>query len=678
MLAVVLLASMGVDQTDPNGRLVLFKGLGAVLFLAAAYGLAARRLRREREREARGRVLTMGGREAGAKSALLLALGSLGLGLLLMAALEVAVSAVSAGDGELGASEGEAALERARVSRGLRESDEESSTGPGARRSPRTGPMGPGQHSGEAAQRAIGVRLGDLLSDEPILRATSAVPLPSPTAHLRGLVLDRYGSTGSLQERRAKTPASLEAGEEGWIEVPARDVPPGRSDRFELTVEFLAESNGVVFAPLNLAGIETPSATYDRASELWTAATEARYRVRSRRPLPTVAELAAKSARGSIAGSTSLPIGRQGSERFFALRSLAAYAESIATGSTTDLERVVAIVSHLRETFGYELFDVGMLDPEGSLDLIERGSGSCTHFASLAALLLRSLGIPTRIAVGYVAREELPPEEGHGWLVRARDGHAWIEVHFEGFGWLPFDPTPGDQTAGGASMGWTPLEESDPAVSRWLSGVGLLSETEARTARTSALGEWVAGALASSFRWMRDLATRVGDSFPGMSAGDGSPARPWAGWTLGFVASGALIAWAVFWRRRGTPAVDGEPARPSEGQSLGGTLGRAEPSPLAAAQDLMTLLAERGLAQGVHETPSEFARGVEAKHPDCVGLLDTLRALLRRASTHAPLTKAEMQALARLIARLRRGEEASGSGEGAPPASVSLGEMTGD
>lgn len=676
MLAVVLLASMGVDRTDPSGRLMLFKGLGAVLFLAAAYGFAAQRLRREREREARGRVLAMGGREAGARSALALAVGSLSLGLLLMAALEVGASAVSAGDDELGASEGEAALERARENRDLGQSDEESSAGSGARGAPRTGPIGPGQHSGDAARRAMGARLGDLLSDEPILRATSTGALPSPTAHLRGLVLDRYGPAGSLQERRVEVPESFEAGKGGWIEVSARDVPPGSSDRFELTIEFLAESNGVIFAPLNLTGIETPGATYDPASELWTAATEARYRVRSRRPLPTVAELSAKRARGSIAGSTSLPVGRQGSERFFALRSLAAYAESIAIGRTSDLEQVVAIVSHLRETFGYELFDVGMLDPEGSLDLIGRGSGSCTHFASLAALLLRSLGIPTRIAVGYVAREELLPEEGYGWLVRARDGHAWIEVHFEDYGWLPFDPTPGDQTAGGASMGWTPLEESDPAVSRWLSGVGLLGESEARTARTSALGEWVAGTLASTFQWMRDLIVGTRDLSTGES--DGSHAQRWGGWALGLGAACALIAWA--WRRRrGVTLDEGAQARGgSQSGSPDDVQGRARLSTLPAAQDLMALLAERGWVQSVHQTPSAFARGVEARHPECAGLVDTLRALLRRASTHAPLTKAEMQALARLIARLRRGEEASGSGEGAPPASVSLGEMTGD
>ena len=47
-----------------------------------------------------------------------------------------------------------------------------------------------------------------------------------------------------------------------------------------------------------------------------------------------------------------------------------------------------------------------------------------------------------------------------GWSGQ-RDEHAWIEVHFEGAGWLPFDPTRGDATRGGALRGWSPLAPSE-------------------------------------------------------------------------------------------------------------------------------------------------------------------------------------------------------------------------
>ncbi|MDQ2909863.1 MAG: transglutaminase-like domain-containing protein, partial [Actinomycetota bacterium] len=54
-------------------------------------------------------------------------------------------------------------------------------------------------------------------------------------------------------------------------------------------------------------------------------------------------------------------------------------------------------------------------------------------------LMLRLLGIPARVAAGFV------PGRYHDdfWQVTDHDAHTWVEVWFRGFGWLPFDPTPG-------------------------------------------------------------------------------------------------------------------------------------------------------------------------------------------------------------------------------------------
>ena len=55
------------------------------------------------------------------------------------------------------------------------------------------------------------------------------------------------------------------------------------------------------------------------------------------------------------------------------------------------------------------------------------------------ALMLRLLGIPARVAAGFV------PGHYHDdfWQVTDHDAHTWVEVWFRGYGWLPFDPTPG-------------------------------------------------------------------------------------------------------------------------------------------------------------------------------------------------------------------------------------------
>ncbi len=67
-------------------------------------------------------------------------------------------------------------------------------------------------------------------------------------------------------------------------------------------------------------------------------------------------------------------------------------------------------------------------------------SGYCQYFAGAMALMLRYVGIPARVAVGF-AGPTFDPAKG-AWTFTDHDAHAWVEVWFKGYGWLPFDPTP--------------------------------------------------------------------------------------------------------------------------------------------------------------------------------------------------------------------------------------------
>ena len=57
------------------------------------------------------------------------------------------------------------------------------------------------------------------------------------------------------------------------------------------------------------------------------------------------------------------------------------------------------------------------------------------------AVMLRALGIPSRVAVGFT-QGSLDPKSGT-YSVTTADAHAWVEVLFPGYGWIPFEPTPG-------------------------------------------------------------------------------------------------------------------------------------------------------------------------------------------------------------------------------------------
>ena len=67
-------------------------------------------------------------------------------------------------------------------------------------------------------------------------------------------------------------------------------------------------------------------------------------------------------------------------------------------------------------------------------------AGYCQHFAGAMALMLRYLGVPARVAVGF-SSGTYNGSKGL-WRVTDHDAHAWVEVWFRGYGWLPFDPTP--------------------------------------------------------------------------------------------------------------------------------------------------------------------------------------------------------------------------------------------
>ena len=69
--------------------------------------------------------------------------------------------------------------------------------------------------------------------------------------------------------------------------------------------------------------------------------------------------------------------------------------------------------------------------------LFESKQAYCVYYASAEVMMLRSLGIPARLAVGFAEGER----EGNEYIVRKLNAHAWPEVYFPGIGWIEFEPT---------------------------------------------------------------------------------------------------------------------------------------------------------------------------------------------------------------------------------------------
>lgn len=131
---------------------------------------------------------------------------------------------------------------------------------------------------------------------------------------------------------------------------------------------------------------------------------------------------------------------------------LGTLAEEVTAGASTPHDKAAALQSWFRNP---AKFSYTLEAPEGhsSDDLVaflEGGEGYCEQFAATMALMARHLGIPARVAVGFLPGA---PDTAGTWTVSTHDAHAWPELYFEELGWVRFEPTPAART--GTAPPWT-------------------------------------------------------------------------------------------------------------------------------------------------------------------------------------------------------------------------------
>jgi protein-glutamine gamma-glutamyltransferase len=194
------------------------------------------------------------------------------------------------------------------------------------------------------------------------------------------------------------------------------------------------------------------------------------YRIWSYVPDPSPAQLAAAPGRYPFAASRYLEIDgrefpafgvggrKQVVEGFFADPSYAAFrryrplydvAERVTRGADTPYETVLALESWFRQRGGFRYDESPPRVKRSPLVafVTRTKAGYCQHFAGSMAAMLRMLGVPARVAVGFASGQK---RADNTWIVTDHEAHAWVEVWFPRHGWIPFDPTPGRGTFGGS------------------------------------------------------------------------------------------------------------------------------------------------------------------------------------------------------------------------------------
>jgi transglutaminase-like putative cysteine protease len=162
------------------------------------------------------------------------------------------------------------------------------------------------------------------------------------------------------------------------------------------------------------------------------------------RPSPAALAAASLARAGEPLPLPSTPIGRLLHQSLQLPQPYArahALAVAVTKGATSTYQKVVALEDWIGANTRYTT-DIPPLQPgQDTVDefLFGNRRGYCEQISTALAVMLRSLGVPAREAVGYVPGPYNPLTDLYD--VQARDAHAWVQVWFPTYGWQNFDPT---------------------------------------------------------------------------------------------------------------------------------------------------------------------------------------------------------------------------------------------
>ena len=127
-------------------------------------------------------------------------------------------------------------------------------------------------------------------------------------------------------------------------------------------------------------------------------------------------------------------------------------AREVTADAPSTYDQVQALIGWMEANTSYTL-DIPPL-PRGAdaveQYLFEDKQGFCEQIATALVVMMRSLGVPARLGVGY-APGERNPFTGL-FEVKGSDAHAWAEIYFPGIGWQIFDPTAAVPLAGDGGL----------------------------------------------------------------------------------------------------------------------------------------------------------------------------------------------------------------------------------
>ncbi len=307
---------------------------------------------------------------------------------------------------------------------------------------------------------------GNLLTDDIVL--TIKAPASSPDSvqrfYWRARVYDQYEDglwTGNYNDSQSLTPENFE--------LPFQNLEGRWASTFEVTpwvplsTLFVVPQPEWVSRPVRADLIENGDGTIDLGAlhaDINVQPGE-QYQVRSSISSVTESELrAAGTEYPEWITERYLQLPDTTTERTINL------ANRIARPFDNPYDVAVAVTNYLRNNITYANTVPVPPTDQDPVDwvLFDLQEGFCNYYATSEIVLLRSVGIPARWAVGYAQGEF--DSESNSYEVRQRDAHSWPEVYFPGVGWVEFEPTLSQPTIDRPLGNLVEEEEFNPGVSQ--------------------------------------------------------------------------------------------------------------------------------------------------------------------------------------------------------------------
>jgi len=277
---------------------------------------------------------------------------------------------------------------------------------------------------------------------------------PVPAGPLRVFTLRDYDGERWAPDTDATD--GLPSVERGAVLWPARDLspePPGEGDpsTTRLDVRLLGLEENRLPVPVMPRSIEAAGAvTYDSRRDevvrpsVTTAGTQYSMDVQLLDLTPDTLRSSGDDDPRDVTEYLDLPETSHADD----VRDTAREITSEASGR---YEQALALQSYFRSTQNFTY--TTEVDPARSddavWDFLGTRTGYCVQFATAMTVMARALGIPARLAVGFLPGS---PDDTGQYVVTGRDSHAWPELYFPDAGWIRFEPTPAVQS--GAPPRW--------------------------------------------------------------------------------------------------------------------------------------------------------------------------------------------------------------------------------